>query len=51
VIQSIYFKEVPAEPQRSWDVSPGFKLMLIITAALTIILGVYPELIIGWLYH
>lgn len=51
VIQSMYFKEVPAEPQCTWDVTLAFKIMLVITAALTIILGVYPELIIGWLYH
>lgn len=51
VIQSIYFKDVPAEPQRIWDVTLSFKIMLVITAALTIVLGIYPELIIGWLYH
>jgi NADH:ubiquinone oxidoreductase subunit 2 (subunit N) len=47
----MYFKEPAAEAQAEWDVTRSFKLMLGITAALTIILGVWPELIIGWLYH
>jgi NADH-quinone oxidoreductase subunit N len=51
VIQSMYFKDVPASPQTVWDVTPSFKIMLAITALLIIILGIYPEFIIGWLYH
>lgn len=51
IIQSVYFKEIPEKPQQQWDVTLSFKIMLIITAALIIILGIYPELIIGWMYH
>ena len=51
VIQAIYFKEPPAEPQTQWDVTTGFKIMLVITAVLIIALGIAPELLIGWLYH
>ncbi|MEO5985165.1 MAG: NADH-quinone oxidoreductase subunit N [Ferruginibacter sp.] len=51
VIQSMYFKDVPPTPQTVWDVTPSFKIMLVVTALLVIILGIYPEFIIGWLYH
>lgn len=51
VIQAIYFKDVPAEPQKVWDITPSFKVLLVITAGLIIVLGIYPELIIGWVYH
>ncbi|MEJ7627432.1 MAG: NADH-quinone oxidoreductase subunit N [Ferruginibacter sp.] len=51
VIQSMYFKSSPETPQPVWEVSSFFKIMLVITAALIIILGVYPDLVIGWLYH
>jgi len=51
IIQSMFFKEAPAEPQSVWDVTRAFKIMLVITAGLIIVLGIYPELILGWLYH
>jgi NADH-quinone oxidoreductase subunit N len=51
VIQAMFFKESPAVVQTDWDINWRFKALLVITAALTIILGIYPELIIGWLYH
>lgn len=51
VIQAMYFKDPPAEPQAQWDVTPGFKVMLVVTAILIIVLGISPELVIGWLYH
>lgn len=51
VIQAIYFKE-PGEDEvvSSSDVSPAFKNLLILTIILIIALGVYPELVLGWLY-
>ena len=51
VIQAMYFKELPAVPQEEWDVTTSFKIMLVITALLIIVLGIAPELLIGWLYH
>ncbi len=47
VIQAMYFKD--GEPQ-SIQVTPIFKWTLVMLAALVILLGVYPNLIIGWLY-
>lgn len=47
VIQAMYFKD--GEPQ-SLQVTSAFKWALFILAALVIVLGIYPNLIIGWLY-
>jgi len=52
IIQAMYFKEPEKEDViDATDISIGFKALLIITAALIILLGIYPEIIIGWLYH
>ena len=51
IIQAMYFKEASTETSHGWDIKPSFKLMLIITALLILVLGIYPELIIGWMYH
>lgn len=52
IIQAMYFKE-PANENivHVSDITTAFKVLLIITAALIIILGIYPELILGWMYH
>lgn len=52
IIQAMYFKE-PANDDviHVSDITTAFKVLLIITAALIIILGIYPELILGWMYH
>ena len=47
VIQAMYFKD--GEPQ-SIHVTSAFKWTLVALAALVILLGIYPNLIIGWLY-
>jgi NADH-quinone oxidoreductase subunit N len=53
VIQAMYFKDgdETAAQSQDWDITPAFKALLIITAALIIILGVHPNLIIDWLYY
>jgi NADH-quinone oxidoreductase subunit N len=52
VIQAMYFKESnDSAATQDWDITPAFKALLIITAALIIILGIYPNLIIDWLYY
>ena len=52
IIQAMYFKE-PANDDiiHASDITVAFKILLAITAILIIVLGIYPELIIGWLYH
>lgn len=47
LIQAMYFKEGNATVI---NVSSGFKITLIAVAAVTIILGVYPNLLLYWLY-
>jgi len=51
VIQSMYFKEATAEIVHTSEISWSFKFWLLVTALLIIILGIYPEFILGWLYH
>ncbi|MEP7164839.1 MAG: NADH-quinone oxidoreductase subunit N [Ferruginibacter sp.] len=51
IIQAMYFKEPADDIAHVWDITVAFKVLLVITAALIIILGIYPELILGWLYH
>jgi NADH-quinone oxidoreductase subunit N len=51
IIQAMYFKEASENIAFTTEISFPFKLMLVITAILIIVLGVYPEFISGWLYH
>jgi NADH-quinone oxidoreductase subunit N len=52
VIQAIYFKETGEDTiNHQMDITPAFKGLLIFTAALIIILGIMPGLIIDWLYY
>jgi len=47
LIQAMYFKEGNAT---IGNVSSGFKITLVAVAAVTILLGVYPNLLLYWLY-
>ena len=51
VIQSIYFKEPIEGVNANLKYSPGFKYLLVFTAALIILFGVVPGLIIDWIYY
>ena len=51
VIQAMYFKESALDTVQTSGVTVPFKIMLVITAVLIIALGIYPEFILGWLYH
>lgn len=51
IIQAMYFKEPNADAQTAWDITRGFKILLVIVAALIILLGIYPQLLLDWLYH
>jgi NADH-quinone oxidoreductase subunit N len=52
VIQAIWFKEsgdtVIIEPAA---ITPAFKWLLILTAALIILIGIFPEIITNWLHY
>ncbi|HEX3768513.1 MAG TPA: NADH-quinone oxidoreductase subunit N [Puia sp.] len=47
VIQAMYFKDGVSQ---NLDISPGFKLMLILLAIIVILLGIFPQLLISRLY-
>ncbi len=51
VIQAIYFKTADGEVIAKADISPAFNALLVISVLLVILLGVYPEILIQWLYH
>ena len=47
VIQAMYFKDGDAQPM---DVTPAFKWTLVVLAALVILLGIFPNLLLTWFY-
>ncbi|MEO8109520.1 MAG: NADH-quinone oxidoreductase subunit N [Ginsengibacter sp.] len=51
VIQAMYFKEPAEGVNNQINVTKGFKFLLLITAAIIIILGVLPGLVIDWIYY
>jgi NADH-quinone oxidoreductase subunit N len=51
VIQAIYFKEQVAGANHEMDVTKSFKYLLIIAAAILIIAGILPSLVVDWLYY
>jgi NADH-quinone oxidoreductase subunit N len=51
VIQAIYFKDAAQKVIHNSLITMRFKVMLTIIVALIIIIGIYPEIIIGWMYR
>jgi NADH-quinone oxidoreductase subunit N len=51
VIQAMYFKKSEEQAIEAGEITTGFKVLLVIAAVIIIALGVYPEFLIGWLYH
>jgi NADH-quinone oxidoreductase subunit N len=47
LIQAMYFKDGETE---QISISPGFKFSLISIAAITILLGIFPNIVLHWLY-
>jgi NADH-quinone oxidoreductase subunit N len=50
VIQAMYFKEATTAAVEEAEITPGYKLLLVITAGLIVVLGILPDLIIDWLW-
>lgn len=50
IIMAMFFKPEGTEAGE-WEISKPFKALILITAILIIVFGIYPEIIIGWLYH
>ena len=51
IIQAMYFKESSEGVDHNWDIGPIFKILLLVTAALIILLGIFPDLLLDWLYY
>jgi NADH-quinone oxidoreductase subunit N len=51
VIQAMYFKEPIQADVQPILVTPLFKMVLLFTVLLILIIGVYPEILIGWMYR
>ena len=51
VIQAMYFKTGLENAVEENDITTPFKIVLVIAAALIIAVGIYPEFVVGWMYH
>jgi NADH-quinone oxidoreductase subunit N len=51
VIQAMYFKDSNDDAVQDWDVTPAFKTLLVITAAIIILLGISPDILLDWLHY
>jgi NADH-quinone oxidoreductase subunit N len=53
IIQAMYFKDAPSHNVIADDtpISTAFTTLLIITALLIIVIGIYPNVLIDWLYY
>lgn len=51
IIQAMYFKSSDHIVFVAKELSGGFKVMLFIAAGIILLIGVYPEILLGWLYH
>jgi len=50
VIQAMFFKEHAEDNVPADDISIAFKILLVITSVLIIVLGLFPRLLTDWLY-
>ena len=50
IIQAMFFKEAAADVTLADDITPAFKILLVITCILIIALGLFPTLLTDWLY-
>ncbi len=51
IIQAMYFKEAIQNVIDEKEISTTFKIVLVVTGFLIIVIGIYPELVVGWMYH
>ncbi|MEI9934621.1 MAG: NADH-quinone oxidoreductase subunit N [Ferruginibacter sp.] len=52
IIIAMFFKENNSEGrQHIWDITPAFKVLLVITSFLIILLGIFPSLLTEWLHY
>jgi NADH-quinone oxidoreductase subunit N len=51
VIQAMYFKEGNENTIQTTAISKSFQFMLVLISIMILIIGIYPEIIIGWMYR
>ncbi len=51
IIQAMYFKEAVAVAINPEEISGSFNFLLALSAAIILLLGIYPEFLLGWLYR
>ena len=51
VIQAMYFKDPVPGVNDNIEVTNSFKFLLVVTAALIILLGILPGILIDWMYY
>ena len=51
IIQAMYFRESNQQAIQPEHISTSFRVMLLLTVVLIILLGIYPEFLLGWMYH
>jgi NADH-quinone oxidoreductase subunit N len=52
VIQAMYFKNPNADDENHTIILPTtYKVTLLAVAVLVLLIGIYPEFVIGWMYH
>jgi NADH-quinone oxidoreductase subunit N len=51
VIQAMYFKDATENVVEENEITTTFKVVLVITAILIFAIGIYPEFVVGWMYH
>ncbi len=50
VIQAMYFREAAPDAAAPSGITTGFKALLIIIAALLVLIGLYPEMLLYWMH-
>ena len=51
LIQAMYFKDPTATVINDEEITTGFKITLVVCVVLIIAIGIYPEFVVGWMYH
>jgi NADH-quinone oxidoreductase subunit N len=51
VIQAMYFKTAESDTQVIQPITTQYTFILVLIAILILVIGIYPELIIGWMYR
>jgi NADH-quinone oxidoreductase subunit N len=51
IIQAMYFKDANEDKIITSTINKPFQFMLVLISIMIVIIGIYPEIIIGWMYR